>query len=619
MAFDSTIEFLVKGKDMLSGMFPKIGQSAQSSFVGVNSNINKTQQNLNKLSKPVKLNVDTSGLERANGMFKGMFAANIASGAIMRVISFAKDTALDSINAAMKFGMQKQSFSVLAGSALRGGELAGQLRDLKQSSIVGAGVYQNAQTQLGFGISNWSVLKNARQIGDIGMGDQERQQALTLARAQVFAAGKLMGQDLLQFINAGFNPLSVMADKWKDFGFKTKKTVGDLKELMSEGKITYGMVDKAFDIATSKGGKFYKMMDSIGDTAGGKMLKMKGNWAAFQIDLGNSLMPVASSFMEAGADMLHFLNISKSVPETLVSEKLEMNSLVNSITHLNEGNALRGRMIDMLKAKFPDMFANIDTEKVKNSELLSMLQKVNGEYDKRIQYAGYKMIGNAQQKELGELMELGAKAKAQADAIRQGAKVSVLSGWERLKMTMTGLTNPMISDDAAYLDAFAKAVADKLPGLQKGVDLNAAIVKNLDLVKLIGEANGIWGSKDKQKELWGDDAKKNMPVFLKEMETWNKLRGQTGGKLTGVIRDHDWSVLERLVHYTGKDSSGTGAAVDAATSSITGGGKQQIMVNFKNVVENMYNQGASVDEVISDMKPKLEVAIYEIFKSIPSR
>ena len=162
------------------------------------------------------------------------------------------------------------------------------------------------------------------------MGDTQRMESLTLAFSQVRAGGKLMGQDLLQFINAGFNPLQVMSQHWKEFGLKQKLSVGQLKKLMEDGKISADAVTKAFDIATSKGGQFHNMMAQIGETSAGHLMKLKGNWAAFQIDLGNALMPIADSFLDAGNDLLHFLDISKTVPETLQTEKNSIDFLVES-------------------------------------------------------------------------------------------------------------------------------------------------------------------------------------------------------------------------------------------------------------------------------------------------
>ena len=589
------IEFILRMKDMMSGMFPKVGSTAQNTFRGVNNNINQTQRNLNQLGKGVKIKVDTSELTKANGMLGAIVGGNIITAGVGKIAGTVKDVVMDSIEAAMQYGMRAKSFEVLTGDPKRGRELTGELRNLKQSTIMGASVYQNAQTLMGFGVGDWEVIKDLREIGDIAMGDQERMHALTLAFAQTRASGKLMGQDLLQYVNAGFNPLSIMSERWKDFGFKQKKSVGELKDMMSEGTISAGMVAKAFEIATSKGGKFYQMMDQIGLTAGGKKMRAEGNWAALKIDMGNAMMPVATSFIDAASDVMHWVHISKTVPETLIAEKMEVNSLVDSITHLNEGNAVRGRMIDMLKAKYPDLFSGIDKEIVKNEELKEMLKGVNKEYDKRMNYASYQVAGDKAKKDANELLELAAKAKAEANYMRQhgGERSGVLSYWDRIKISNSSLSRANLKSDPDFYDAFAGEVGKKLPELFKEQSSNEAMTRNLDLQKLLGEANALSGDPKRQHEMWGDKYGTNLGQFNKQMAEWNQLAKQTGGKLTGVFRDHDWSLLDKLTHYHKDDPGNGNDPLTDASSSITGGGQKKVIIylNKSLIGEQVYHVG----------------------------
>ena len=64
---------------------------------------------------------------------------------------------------------------------------------------------------LNFGVETGRVLPLLKQLGDISGGNKDRLQSLSLVLGQVSAAGRLQGQDNLQFINAGFNPLQELA------------------------------------------------------------------------------------------------------------------------------------------------------------------------------------------------------------------------------------------------------------------------------------------------------------------------------------------------------------------------------------------------------------------------
>lgn len=91
------------------------------------------------------------------------------------------------------------------------------------------------------------------------MGNADRFQHLALAFAQVSAAGKLTGQDLLQMVNAGFNPL-------QEISKKTGKSISELKDDMADGAISVKMVEDAMKGATSEGGRFFGGMEKASKT-----------------------------------------------------------------------------------------------------------------------------------------------------------------------------------------------------------------------------------------------------------------------------------------------------------------------------------------------------------------
>lgn len=101
-----------------------------------------------------------------------------------------------------------------------------------------------------------------QQLGDIAMGDKQKMASLGVVLGQVASAGRLQGQDLMQFINAGFNPLTVLSEM-------TGKTLAQLRDDMSQGAISFEMVSAALKKATSEGGRFYKGMEKGSKTLSG--------------------------------------------------------------------------------------------------------------------------------------------------------------------------------------------------------------------------------------------------------------------------------------------------------------------------------------------------------------
>jgi tape measure domain-containing protein len=125
----------------------------------------------------------------------------------------------------------------------------------------------------------------------ISMGNAERMQSLALAFSQTTAAGRLMGQEVLQFVNAGFNPLQAISKL-------TGESMADLKRKMEEGKISVEMVGMAFDAATSKGGTFADMNERLAQTTAGPLSKLEGNIAAMQRNLGNAMKPMTDTVID---------------------------------------------------------------------------------------------------------------------------------------------------------------------------------------------------------------------------------------------------------------------------------------------------------------------------------
>lgn len=125
-------------------------------------------------------------------------------------------------------------------------------------------------TMLGFGVSQEKVMGSMKMLGDIALGNGDRLQSLSLAFAQVTATGKLTGQDLLQMVNAGFNPLEAIAAK-------TGRSMVDLKDAMSKGQISVGMVEDAMKSATSEGGRFFNGMEQASKTFSGVMSTLRDN------------------------------------------------------------------------------------------------------------------------------------------------------------------------------------------------------------------------------------------------------------------------------------------------------------------------------------------------------
>lgn len=262
----------------------------------------------------------SSGSGGMMGLVKGAGIAVAAYETAHRAADFIGE----SINKGLERQQIQTSFNVLAGSDQKGSALTSQLVALQRDTILGSEVFKNAQTMMGFGFKSDEVYKNLKMLGDVSMGDADKLQALTLAFSQSKAAGKLMGQDLLQYINAGFNPLQVISEK-------TGKSIGKLKDDMEKGKIPFSMIEQAFKDATSEGGRFNNMLAKIAETPAGKVQQLSGEWAEFKVQLGATFMPVISQILDLAERLMPSLTSSLSVVSSFA------NKIVGVISQLTDG------------------------------------------------------------------------------------------------------------------------------------------------------------------------------------------------------------------------------------------------------------------------------------------
>lgn len=230
----------------------------------------------------VKLGLDKSGFNSGvneakgqstglGGFIKNAFQFTVGQGMFDLLKTGIKSAWDTSIGFNSEMEQSQAAFSTLLGSADKAKNMLSSLSNMAASTPFELNDLNKAsQTLLGFGIDSKNVMSDLKMLGDVSMGNKEKLQGLALVFAQVQSQGKLMGQDLLQMINNGFNPLTIISKQ-------TGKSMAVLKDEMAKGGISADMVTKAFQAATSQGGLFYGAMDKQSKTFEGQMSTLKDN------------------------------------------------------------------------------------------------------------------------------------------------------------------------------------------------------------------------------------------------------------------------------------------------------------------------------------------------------
>lgn len=229
---------------------------------------NEAQAAVRKTSNEVKgLSKDTND---ATAGLKEMLKQAAAFGGISIGVAGVKEFVSSMVSVRKEMQSYSTALSVLLGDQAKANDMFEELKQFAATTpLMFKSLAAGAQTMLGFNIEAEKVVPTLKAIGDISMGDAQKFQSLTLAFSQMSATGKLMGQDLLQMINAGFNPLT-------EISRKTGKSISELKDEMSKGTISAEMVSDAFMSATQEGGKFYGMLEKQGKGIAGQMNTLSG-------------------------------------------------------------------------------------------------------------------------------------------------------------------------------------------------------------------------------------------------------------------------------------------------------------------------------------------------------
>lgn len=208
--------------------------------------------------------------------------------------------------------LQQQNLTTLLGGDVAAMEnLYGKIAEYGKNTVYDkSGLLEAQKTMMSFGIESNKAFSTLQNIGDIAMGDSNKMQSLALAFSQTTSTGKLMGQDLMQMINAGFNPLQVISDK-------TGKSMADLKDEMSKGAISADMVAQAFQWATEEGGLFYQGAEKAGLTTAGRLNQLKDNVAELGITLFESLQPAINGVLNIATKCATFMQENKALVTTI--------------------------------------------------------------------------------------------------------------------------------------------------------------------------------------------------------------------------------------------------------------------------------------------------------------
>jgi tape measure domain-containing protein len=302
----------------------------------------------------------------------------------------------------------KIALEVLTGSTAKAQMLYEGFIELDRSSPLSrADFSRSAQTLIGYGFAAESTLPALKALSEVSVGNADRFQSLSLAFGQVTANGRLMGQEVLQMVNAGFNPL-------QEISRTTGRSMIELKKAMEDGAISASMVEDAFKSATSEGGRFYEMNEKLKNSAAGQFAKMSSDVEMMATEIGTKLLPAMKALMDlmnAGADASGNGGALARFAETF-SVGLEGIIAIGSDAFMNLDSSYKG-------TKFSDLQERLGEDELRKQMEKEHVRMPTFEEKERIK----DIIAKRAAKEREELEAIAAKEKKIADDKAAAAKM----------------------------------------------------------------------------------------------------------------------------------------------------------------------------------------------------
>ena len=196
-----------------------------------------------------------------------------------------------------EFQQLEISFGTMLKSKEKANELMAQLTDLAAKTPFGLQeVSEGAKRLLAFQVPAEEVTETLRRMGDVAAGLGVPMGQLIHVYGQVKAQGKLMTNDLYQFMNAG---IPIIAELSKVVG----KSETEIKDMVSAGKIGFPEVQAVIKNMTSEGGLFFNLMAEQSKSLGGQISNLQDNFDQMLNEIGKASEGVVSGAI-SGVDYL---------------------------------------------------------------------------------------------------------------------------------------------------------------------------------------------------------------------------------------------------------------------------------------------------------------------------
>ncbi|WP_291076341.1 MULTISPECIES: tape measure protein [unclassified Empedobacter] len=269
-------------------------------------------------------------------------------------IDMARDFVTQMVKIRGEFEQTEIAFNTMLQSREKGNALMQEMVELaKNTPMQFSEVSQGAKQLLTYQVEAEKLTETLSMLGDISSGLGVPMSRLILVYGQVRAKGRLMGDDLRQFTEAGVPMIAMIA---KNMGI-AQSAVADM---VSEGKVGFKEVEKVLEQLTSQGGLFYNMMEEQSKTIPGQIAKLEDEIEQMFNSIGKDSQGFVTSVISGASSVVENYKEIGNVLGVLITtygaykaalfaahtlQTTEASMLKNTVDNLRENQSFTARKI----------------------------------------------------------------------------------------------------------------------------------------------------------------------------------------------------------------------------------------------------------------------------------
>lgn len=207
---------------------------------------------------------------------------------------------LAAVKSAADMEQLEVSFSTMLGSADKAKTMLGQLTDFAAKTPFQLGdVQESAKMLLAYGVSADKVQGSLKAMGDVAAGTNTPIAEMAEMMGKMHSQQVVYTEDLNQLSGRGIPILDFLAKKYKT-------NVAGVRELASQGKLSFKDIEEGFTKMSGEGGIFFNMMDAQSKTAAGQWSNLQDSVAKVSREIGEILVPYVVQLMNAISGLVNW-------------------------------------------------------------------------------------------------------------------------------------------------------------------------------------------------------------------------------------------------------------------------------------------------------------------------